>query len=123
MDDIGDNAPHLEISFGRDFDEGIGRVFWDEVKGVAFDFNTLDGELVIEDGYDDLSTLGSEGSVDNEDVSVMDAPFFHRVSFDADEEGGGGMGNEKLICSSVHTFHYQLHRQVRMLPFIPNNPI
>ncbi|MCH9611626.1 MAG: hypothetical protein S4CHLAM102_00960 [Chlamydiia bacterium] len=97
MDDIGDNTPHLEVrELGHSYWGKFG-VFGEEEKGIILNFDPFDSEFAIDHGDDDGAIRGFEGAVDDEDVSVVDGSSFHRLSFDADEEGSGWMGNEKCI--------------------------
>ena len=54
-------------------------------------------EIAVDAGDDDVAVGGADGAVDDEDVAVVDSGTDHGVARDANEVGGGGALDEKLV--------------------------
>ena len=83
------NSDGLEVA--------IGGTELDVALAAVGEVEVLDGELVVEEGDDDVTIPRLYGSVDDGDVTIADAGFHHRIAFHASVEGGFGVGDEVTI--------------------------
>ena len=97
VDDVGDDTPEVYAVFFVKANGGVAGVFGFELDGVTFFAEAFDGQFSIDGGDDDTAIRGFEASVDDEEVSVVNASTNHGVSRGPDEEGGGGLLDEVLI--------------------------
>ena len=58
--------------------------------------NTFDGKVAIEDRNDNGIIHGFDGSVNHEDICIMNTSSDHTVTFDFDEEGKIFVLNEQI---------------------------
>ena len=95
VNDIGDDAPHLERALLANEDVGKGAVFGDEPERVKT--QAFDREPAIEDGEHDFAIRGFDAPIDNEQVTGMDAGAEHRVPLDPDKERRCGALDEECV--------------------------
>ena len=83
------NSDGLEVA--------IGGTELDVALAAVGEVEVLDGELVVEEGDDDVTIPRLYGSVDDGDVTIADAGFHHRIAFHASVERGFGVRDEVAI--------------------------
>jgi len=77
MDDTGDNTPDSEIGFFSDLKGWVVRVFSNQPTGGMILYKPFDGQFSVDDGDDDFTTGCFNGSVDDEDIAVVDSCIGH----------------------------------------------
>ena len=68
MDNPGHHAPAAEFAQLRDLDVGVGGVFCAQDETAAVEMQSIDAELPVKDGDDDVSMSRGDGPVNNEPV-------------------------------------------------------
>ena len=58
---------------------------------------SLDGKFPIYNSNDDLAIYGVQGSVNDQNVIMVDPGPGHRITIDPDEEGGGRILDQEFI--------------------------
>ncbi len=91
---IGNHAPYLELGVGGHLLRGVIIIFGHEGNFFVSDSYSFYGQLSVYDGYYDVFIFRLHGAVDYEQVVVVDAGPYHRISAGPDEEGGGGVFDE-----------------------------
>ena len=94
------DAPDFEvvIFINSDWLEvAIGGTELDVALAAVGEVEVLDGELVVEEGDDDVTIPRLYGSVDDGDVTIADAGFHHRIAFHTSVESGFWMSDEVSI--------------------------
>ena len=87
MDDAGDNAPHLQFLTVLQFDGGVIWIFGEQLDLACPLVQSLDGESAVDDGDHDSAMHGIQGTIDHQQIIVLNAGTDHGVSFGAHEEG------------------------------------
>ena len=72
-------------------------VFGDQGDGAVLEADAFDGEFAVDVGDDDIFIGGGCGAIHDEQIAGVDAGVDHGIAGDADEIGGGGMGDEVFI--------------------------
>lgn len=97
MDYVLDDAPDFQLHIGA---EGLGAivfVFGHQGDLAAAQADAFDGEFAVEVGDDDVFIFGLGGAIHDQEVAGVDAGVDHGIAGDADEIGGGGLGDEVLV--------------------------
>ncbi len=94
------DAPDFEVVVGINPDGtevAIGGTKLNIALAAMGDVEVLDGELIVDESYNDVTILGLYGSVDDGDITIADACFHHRITFHASIEGRFGMLDKDSI--------------------------
>ena len=97
MDAGGDLAEIVESLIGFKFDDRVGGVSRFEADAFLVAAVSLHGKIAVDAGDYDIAACGSEGSVDNQKVAVVNPGFDHGVAFNADKVGCSRSFDEKFI--------------------------
>jgi hypothetical protein len=84
---VHDAAPDLEVHALDDLDGVVGVVLRHQADAPLLYAEALDAQLVVDAGDDDVSVVGLDRAVHDEDRAGADADARHRVARDAHVEG------------------------------------
>ena len=97
MDAGGNLAEIVESLIGFKFDDRVGGVSRFEADAFLIAAVALHGKITVDAGDDDISACGAEGSVDNQEVSIVNPGIDHRIALNADKVGGSRTLDEKFV--------------------------
>jgi DNA excision repair protein ERCC-2 len=97
LDDLGDDTPELEFRAfaGHDFGLTLGRGLQADVLALFAEVPA--DELVVDDGDHHVPVRRSDGTVDQHEVTAVDADLAHRIASDAHQEGGLRVFDEDVV--------------------------
>jgi hypothetical protein len=94
---VSDHAPNLELGLGGHLLRVVITVFWNEGDFFVSDSYSFHGQLAVNDGYYDVFVFGFFGAVDYEQVVVVYACSYHRITGGPDKKGRGGIFDEVSV--------------------------
>ena len=97
MDNAGDNTPDLQLLTILQFDGGVVRILGQQFYLSGTLVQAFDGELAVDDGDHDGAMHGIQGTVDYQEIVVLDAGANHGVALGTHEEGGFAVRNQVFV--------------------------
>jgi len=88
---ISDNPPNLELYPVVDFPAKVGVVLRYERHFIPAYADSLDGKLAVDDGYNNALISGLDATIDDQQVSVVNSRFEHRIARNPDKKRGRGI--------------------------------
>lgn len=89
MDNKGDDPLHVKVQPVRHVQRQICRVCSVQDDGGRQQLQAPDGAGVTQDGHDHLLVCRCRGTVNHDQIAIMDARAGHSIPFDPHKEGGG----------------------------------
>lgn len=97
MNDAGDYTPDAEIGINGNLNRLVFRICRNQLTRVVVLHKPFHCQLAVDDSDDNFAACRFDGSVDNQDIVVVDAGIFHRISRYTDEEGCRRVWNEEFV--------------------------
>lgn len=97
MDDVSDHSPDDEFGVTVDRDWRVVRVLRNQQELSIVPHESLDRNLAVETGNDDIVVFGFDGSINYQMIARGDAGAHHRLPLDADDEGRDLVPDQPLV--------------------------
>lgn len=97
MDDVGDDTPGPGIDVRAQWNGGVPGMFGSQNRTVIRLAKSLHGELTVDDGNDHHAGPRCDGSVDDQEVAIMDTGALHGSPAGSKKEGGRGASDQFFV--------------------------
>ena len=97
MDAGGNLAEVIEGLIGLKSDDWVGGVRRFKADAFLVTAVSLHGKITVNTCDDDITACGAEGSVDNQEVSIVNPSLDHRIALNTDKVGGSRTLDEKFV--------------------------
>ena len=97
LDDVGHDAPHLEVTVLLHPQFGELSVGGSEKYAIVTHTQTLDREVTVNEANGDTAVMRVNRTVNDEQVTLVDTRVHHRIADDTRAEGGCRIGDEGAV--------------------------
>ena len=89
LDDMGDNAPHLKITFLTHTQLRKRGICWSKENAIVTHAQAFYGKVPVNKAYCNIAIVGRERAVNDEQIPLVDTSIHHRVANDTGTESCG----------------------------------